>query len=1131
MLFKFNIVSLCETWAENTEEFVNLMPGYTAYPTCTHRKSKFGHNSGGIIVFIQNHIAKQVTRLNKDCDFAVFLKISPDIFRNLQKNIIFISVYLPPEGSTFYDNRDPNGVDCLQDKIDDIEADMINSHTFLCGDLNSRTGIVEDYILCDNFKNVPGMDWYIEGSFDMDRHSMDSEINNFGLSLVNLCRTLDVHILNGRFTDDTEGNFTCITPNGASVVDYMIASSDLFEYINKFEVLPWTSNSVHLPILAKLSLEMQCPPVDVEQFRMRKRLRWNMEIKQTFITRLNDETSTQLIQDIILCLNEGDIETSIQCIEQVIYYGADADVNQQTKRKYNKITKNKPWWDTDCENSKINNKLKLKIFRKNRSDINLRNFLQSKHDYKNLLENKKKNHQQAMQQELKMNLCDPHLFWKTVHKLKQQFTEHDTVACITPEMWKKYYQELLNKPVVCSEEHQVEVNHFLQTHDQSCVECENQVPNILNENISIIELNDAINKLKKNKAPGIDGIVSEYIKLAAPILSPVLVMLCNKILKLQHFPVNWSEAILVSLHKKGSINNTDNYRGISLLNIMSKILTGIMNARLNQWSDDRRFHYEEQCGFRKHRSTIDHIFTLQGLVQKYISKKGGRFYCAYIDFSKAFDSIDHNLLWYRLISQGIHGNFLYLLRDMYDKATACVQTTDGLTSNFKCTVGTRQGCLLSPFLFIFYLYILVEMLKHVVGVYINEHFNNIVSLLFADDLVLCADTVGHLQMQLNVLEKFCFNWGLKVNLTKTNIMVFRNGGPLRQNEKYFLNGTEIHASTYYKYLGILFSSRLSWSKAKDTLKAQASKAIYSIRILNSKCGNMPVKLQLDMFDKTVLPILLYGAECWGYKYCKEIEDVQVTFCKYVLGVPRHTSNAAVLGELGRLPLNVYYMHKLVKYWVKLLDMDEDRLPRSVYLMLKEHDSHGRINWVTHVRKLLYRFGFGVVWLQQNIGNTDTFLSLLKQRLTDIACQDWHTQVVENDKLKTYNCFKSILEIEMYTSFDIPKIILRSLAKLRCSSHNLLIETGRHAGIAQCLRCCIYCQQEGLNYLEDEYHVVLICGLYESLRRKYIPSYFVTYPCKEKFIQLMQIENEAVLKNVMLFVYHIFLTRHRYLNMF
>ena len=142
------------------------------------------------------------------------------------------------------------------------------------------------------------------------------------------------------------------------------------------------------------------------------------------------------------------------------------------------------------------------------------------------------------------------------------------------------------------------------------------------------------------------------------------------------------------------------------------MFTKILNNRLVKWAENHDLQKEEQAGYRKKYSTIDRIFSLQALRQKYITKKKGKFYVLFIDFTKAFDTIPHNLLWYKLIKSGARGKLLKVSSFMYANLKSCVKTHSGLAEYFQCTVGTRQGCILSPFLFALYINELVNMMKN-----------------------------------------------------------------------------------------------------------------------------------------------------------------------------------------------------------------------------------------------------------------------------------------------------------------------------------------------------------------------------------------------------------------------------------
>ncbi len=118
---------------------------------------------------------------------------------------------------------------------------------------------------------------------------------------------------------------------------------------------------------------------------------------------------------------------------------------------------------------------------------------------------------------------------------------------------------------------------------------------------------------------------------------------------------------------------------------------------------------------------MDNIFVLHNLVDKYICKEKGRFYSVFVDYSKAFDSVPHRLLFYSLLRGNGHGRVVNILKNMYDKLRSCVEFDGFLSEDFMCSVGTRQGCTLSPFLFILYLNELINLTEenNSEGIFVN----------------------------------------------------------------------------------------------------------------------------------------------------------------------------------------------------------------------------------------------------------------------------------------------------------------------------------------------------------------------------------------------------------------------------
>ena len=150
--------------------------------------------------------------------------------------------------------------------------------------------------------------------------------------------------------------------------------------------------------------------------------------------------------------------------------------------------------------------------------------------------------------------------------------------------------------------------------------------------------------------------------------------------------------------KKNDPNDVNNYRGITLVSCFSKIFTGVLNNRLNKWAENNDVLSDSQFGFRKGRSTTDAIFVLNAIIQKILNKKG-RLFCAFIDLKKAFDSVYLNCLWYKLYKLGINAKMLRVIKDMYNKVKTCVRGCNSYSDFFDCSVGVKQGEVISPVLF------------------------------------------------------------------------------------------------------------------------------------------------------------------------------------------------------------------------------------------------------------------------------------------------------------------------------------------------------------------------------------------------------------------------------------------------
>ena len=461
-----------------------------------------------------------------------------------------------------------------------------------------------------------------------------------------------------------------------------------------------------------------------------------------------------------------------------------------------------------------------------------------------------------------------------------------------------------------------------------------------------------------------------------------------------------------------------------------------------------------------------------------------------------------------------------VLFNIYANVKSCVKTLSGCTNYFPCTTGVRQGCMLSPFLFSFFINELIIELtnSNYHGIQLSPDLIELFCLLFADDVALFSDSIIGLQRLLNKLELYCDRWNMSVNLDKSKVVVFKGGGHLSKNEKWSYGGEVVQTVSYYKYLGILMSCRLNWSMATKLLAQQAKKSFFAYYKSIKRLGPLSYDIYFKIFDSAILPILTYGAEVWGFQKYEHLERIQYLACRVFLGVSPKAPNNSVLGECGRYPIFLHTAKRCIKYWAKLLCMPNTRYPKKCYNMLfniEESGSRNKETWVADIKKLLFICNMNELWFAQDVGNIDMFVNTFVLKFKNVLASDWWADICTLDKLDAYRQFKSTLQPEKYLFSVTINSHMQSLSRLRCSSHCLRIETGR-GSLERSMRICELCDR---HEIENEFHFLLVCNFFQYIRNRYVPHYFFTPPTLNKFNNLLSSQNDTILQRIATYVFH------------
>ena len=322
----------------------------------------------------------------------------------------------------------------------------------------------------------------------------------------------------------------------------------------------------------------------------------------------------------------------------------------------------------------------------------------------------------------------------------------------------------------------------------------------------------------------------------------------------------WNVSIISPLHKKGNKSDPDNYRAVAVSSVIGKLFSTILLERLIHFRSENCPDPPNQLGFTKKAQTYDHILTMKTIASKY-KLLGKPVYAVFVDFKKVFDSVCRQALFLKLAKNGITGNFYNVLKNMYSNSYAYIKLSGHLSKRFQIRKGTEQGHPLSPDLFKVFLSDMSCLLDFPNCPVLS---NMIVShLLWADDLILLSLDQETTQKQLDILGKFCNEWGIEINELKTKAVIFGKKTLKQdvQNIRFTLNGSDLEVVDSYCYLGFELHQSGQVQIAQQNLKTKAMRAFFGLKrvVMRSK---LSFKALLTLFDSLIKPILLYGAPIW-----------------------------------------------------------------------------------------------------------------------------------------------------------------------------------------------------------------------------------------------------------------------------
>ena len=497
------------------------------------------------------------------------------------------------------------------------------------------------------------------------------------------------------------------------------------------------------------------------------------------------------------------------------------------------------------------------------------NKIKTHKDYKSALRWAKRNEQNILSRKLAENLTTHNGkdFWKDVRKLSGK--TKTTPTCINGingdskicNLWKEHYTGILNS---------------LSVRDYAVGRVDFDVSAI----VTAQEVHNCISLINKTKSPGPDGLSTEHFRFGPALLCELLAKCFTSFFVHGNIPIDLMDVHIVPVVKdyRGKLSSLDNYRPIAIANCTSKLIECCILSRIEEAIKAT----QNQFGFQKGVGTDTCIFVLKEIINKFRNSNTNSF-LAFLDASKAFDRVRHDLIFVKLNKVGVPSYIIRLLKFWYSTQTMYVRWNGHLSERFGCSNGVKQGGILSPYLFNFYLNELSFALNSMhIGCTLNVNINH---LLYADDLVLIAPSKKGLQQLLQICEKFALAHSILFNVKKSKFMVIKakaykdyDFGSIK------LNDGNLEQVANFRYLGHIISDGTS----DDSDIIRHCRFLYTVgNSLIRRFWFCDIRIKLKLF--TMYCGNMYTGHLWhNYKVhsLNKVKTAYNSILRRLLNIPR-----------------------------------------------------------------------------------------------------------------------------------------------------------------------------------------------------------------------------------------------------
>lgn len=623
-------------------------------------------------------------------------------------------------------------------------------------------------------------------------------------------------------------------------------------------------------------------------------------------------------------------------------------------------------------------------------------------------------------------------------------------------------------------------------------ERQNDYDDILDTPILMSELKHVIRTLPNGKTPGSDGICYEHVKWGGDTLQYHMLLLFNAIMTEEQIPESFKIAIKIPIPKgrKKQARGFDEHRGISLLPVFDKILQRLILNRI-QMRPSTPIHFL-QGAYQKGQDALTTAFMIDETI-KNCCEQGDRVHACFVDISKAFDQMWIDAMLYKLYHDAkIKGKCWRIISNWYLNMKEFVYINGTHSRTYNLLQGTRQGGILSPWLFLVYINDLISGLENKCwGVFLYHTFYG--APMFADDLTVLSRLKTGLDRLLSCLHDYATKWRIVFNIKKTVILVFGEKTVNSASARIWsLGDVLLNEKEVWKNLGKIWHID---SNCKEPVQESIHKGFEVISRLASigcRSGGLNPKVSARLWKVIALPHMLYGCELWYLKaqQFKDLEKVLNVFCRAVQSLIPGSSGSAARGLLGLHSIKAEICKRKLYLLGRIINSDSSLAYRKLFMrrLIKwKWNNNAMTGFIPDIIKIVQEFDlFDYIadfLINGNFPSKRRWKDIVKSAVYGKDQNDWVDKINKKSELKFFlPCHPLIgtskwYELWYYSPSHSKKIT--DVIRLLCGS--LTVKNDRFGNAGTLAATCSAC---GNNFTNPIHHALLFCRKTEHARENW-----------------------------------------------